>query len=85
MSKPKGKMKEWRRNSPGNHLGRKLKIAKMSNHFDVAVGAPDLLAGLFERAGIEMPAAEYLRSVINAAAADPTNGADTSEGVDGNQ
>lgn len=82
MSKPKGKMKAWRKNSPGNHMGRKLKMLKSANNFDRAVGAPDLIAGMFERAGIAMPAAEYLRSVIAAAV---TAGDITDEGTDGNQ
>lgn len=61
----KNKVKAWRRNSLGNHTGRKMKYLSMQQ----AIGgngstAPELLAGMFSRAGISMPKAEAFRDML---------------------
>lgn len=60
----RNKMKKWRKESPGNHMGRQLK--HMQNGFTAGNGAaaPELLAGLFARAGIKMPRAEAFRDAL---------------------
>ena len=63
--KATNKMKAWRRTSPGNHIGRRLKHVAMANaHGGRGSTAPELLAGMFERAGIKMPKAEAYRDML---------------------
>ena len=62
----KNKMKAWRRNSPGNGLGRKLKHMSMQQAIGgTGTAAPELLAGVFSRGGIKMPKAESFRTMLN--------------------
>ncbi len=62
----KNKVKAWRRNSPGNHLGRKVKHMSMQQaHGATGSTATELLTGMFARAGIRMPKAEAFRDMLN--------------------
>lgn len=83
MAKTSGnKVKAWRRNSPGNHLGRKLKHISAQN----VIGgrgpvASEILVGMFERAGIRMPKAEAYRDMLNRLIADQQKAIETATPV----
>jgi hypothetical protein len=61
----KNKMKAWRRDSMGNHTGRRTKHIAMQNSFGGRGStATELLTGLFARAEIKMPKAEAFRDML---------------------
>ena len=60
----KNKMKQWRRESPGNHVGRKMKQYNAMQSSGSGPVAPELLVGLFSRAGIRMPKAEMFKDML---------------------
>lgn len=65
MAKTSGnKMKKWRKESPGDHKGRRMKFVNAQFDSREKPAASGLIFDLFTRAGIRMPKAEAFMQAL---------------------